>query len=132
MSKLGNFKGKKHTFTPEERAKGGRKKTNKKMFTCQTNPIKDKSVNSLKDCNSCSIPLCPYDEDDMSCRLFNTKFVRLVMFHRNLSTVEEFDEYMFNFFRKGSMMKHEQSFGEMKDFLYELLDMQEWKHESLR
>lgn len=132
MSKLNNFKGKKHTFTSEERAKGGKKKTDKKLFSCQTNPIKDKTINTLKDCNFCNIFGCPFEEEGLSCRLFNTKFVRLVMFHRNLSSVEEFDAYMFNFFRRGSMMKREQSSAEMKDFLYELLDIQEWKHESLR
>lgn len=132
MSKLDNFKGKKHTFTPEEREKGGKKKTDKKLYSCQTNAIKNKSENTLKDCNSCGIPLCPYGEDDATCRLFNTKFVRLVMFQKNLSSVQEFDEYIFMFLVRGSKAKNSDSVKEILRFITELLEFQEWKHESLR
>ena len=132
-NKLDNFKGKRHLFTHEERVKGGRKKTDKKIFRSQTNAIKsNKCTNVLKDCNSCHIPLCPFFEEDKECSMFNTKFVRLVSFKKNLSSIEDFDAFMFNFFQRGARAQTSDSFEEMKDFLDDLLEYQEWKHESNR
>ena len=134
MSKLDNFKGKKHTFTAEDRVKGGRRKSDKKKYTCQTNAIKKGSTeNVLKDCNSCAIPLCPYFEENSQCTLFNTKFVRLVSFKKNLATIKDFDAFMFNFFKRYAKVQSEDaSFEEIKNFVYDFLEYREWRDESLR
>jgi hypothetical protein len=86
----------------------------------------------LKDCNSCYIPFCPLGEDDKKCTLFNTKFVRLIMFKKNLSTVRDFDDYMFDFFRRGSMTQEKSSFAENLVFMEEFLELMEYKRESIR
>ena len=132
-SKLNNFKGKRHVFSKEDSKKGGKRKTSQKVFRSQTNPIKkDKITNVLKDCNSCSIPLCPFFEEEKQCSMFNTKFVRLVSFKKNLSSIEDFDAFMFNFFQRGARAQTSDSYEEMRDFLDDLLEYQEWKHESNR
>ena len=132
-NKIDNFKGKRHSFSPEERVKGGRKRTDKKIYNCQTNAIKKgKTENVLKDCNSCNIPLCPFFKEDEQCSMFNTKFVRLVSFKKNLSSIKDFDAFMFNFFQRGARAQTSDSFEEMKTFLDDLLEYSEWKYESLR
>jgi len=132
-NKIDNFKGKRHTFTPEERAKGRKKKTDKRKFNSQTNAIKKGGKeNTLKDCNSCHIPFCPLGEDNNSCTLFNTKFVRLVMFKQNMSSIREFDDFIFDFLIRGSEAQKSDSSEIITKFIYDLLELQEWKHESIR
>jgi len=132
-SKLDNFKGEKHIFTEEDSKKGGKRRTEQTIFRSQTNAIKNgKHSNVLKDCNSCSIPLCPFFEEDTECSMFNTKFVRLVSFKKNLSSIEDFDAFIFNFFQRGARAQTSDSFEEMRDFLDDLLEYREWKHESNR
>ncbi len=131
--RLDNFNGKRHTFTKEERRKGGKNRTDAKLFRSQTNAIKkDRMQNKLKDCDSCSIPLCPFFEEEKSCSMFNTKFVRLVMFKKNLSTIEEFDNYIFGFLQRGAIAEKSESYEKISDFVNELLEFKEFKNESLR
>jgi hypothetical protein len=130
--RLVNFNGKIHTFTQEERSKGGRKITCEKSFCSQTNAIKNKQQNKIKYCDSCSIPLCSYFEKGKSCSVFNTKFVRLVMLKKNLSTIKDFDNYIFGFLQRGSIAHEIGSYEKLSPFFQELLEFREFKNESLR
>lgn len=131
--RLDNFKGKRHTFTKEERRKGGLKRTDAQLFRSQTNAIKKgKMHNKLKDCNSCTIPLCPFFEEGKSCSMFNTQFVRLVMFKKNLSSIKEFDDYIFGFLQRGAIAEKSESYDKISGFVHELLEFKEFKNESLR
>ena len=129
--RLNNFRGKRHTFTPEERSRGGINRSDKKLFRSQTNAIKNKYQNKLKRCDSCQI-LCQYFEKGKSCSVFNTKFVRLVMFKKNLSNINEFDEYVFGFLQRGSVVYETESYKMLRPLLHELLEFREFKNESLR
>lgn len=131
--KLDNFKGKRHTFTQEERRKGGKNRTDEKIFRSQTNAIKKgRMQNKLKNCDSCFIPLCPFFEEGKSCSMFNTKFVRLVMFKKNLSTIKDFDNFIFGFLQRGALAEKTESYDKIRDFVEELIEFQEFKNESLR
>jgi len=130
--RLVNFNGKIHTFTQEERSNGGRKITCEKIFCSQTNAIKNKQQNKIKYCDSCSIPLCSYFGKGKSCSVFNTKFVRLVMLKKNLSTIKDFDDYIFGFLQRGSIAQETGSYEKLSPFFQELLEFREFKNESLK
>ena len=131
--RLGNFKGKRHTFTQEERRKGGKNRTDEKICRSQTNAIKKGRMhNKLQDCDSCTIPLCPFFEEEKSCSMFNTKFVRLVMFKKNLSTIEDFDNYIFGFLQRGAIAEKTESYDNIRAFVEELIEFKEFKNESIR
>lgn len=131
--RLDNFRGKRHIFTSEERYKGGNNKSDLKIFCSQINAIKKgKYQNKLKYCKSCAIPLCPYFKEENSCSMFNTKFVKLVMFRKNLSTVEEFDDYFFGFLQRGIIAQEIGSYESLRDFAHEVLEFREFKNESLK
>lgn len=131
--RLINFNGKIHTFTQEERSKGGSRRSELKIFCSQVNAIKKgRYQNKLKYCDSCSIPLCPSFEKGKSCSVFNTKFVKLVMFKKNLSSIEEFDNYIFGFLLQGSKAHKTGSYQDLREFAHEMLAFREFKNESLR
>lgn len=130
---IDNLKGKRHSFTQEERVKGGKKITDKKVFRSQTNALKKGKIeNKLKPCDSCLIPACPKYKKDGYCSRFNTKLVRLVMYKKNLSSVREFDEYVFRFLERASYSTCSDSYEEMKSFLDDLIEFQEFRNESLK
>ena len=65
--------------------------------------------------------------------MFNTKFVRLVSFKKNLATIIDFDAFMFNFFKRyAKVQSDDASFEEIKNFVYDFLEYREWRDESLR
>jgi hypothetical protein len=131
--RLDNFRGKRHTFTQKERCEGGSNRGDLKIFRSQINAIKKgKYKNKLKHCDSCSIPLCSYFEKGKSCSLFNTKFVKLVMFKKNLSTIEEFDDYIFGFLQRGTLAQEVGSYESLSAFAHEMLEFREFKNESLK
>ena len=64
--------------------------------------------------------------------MFNTKFVRLVMFKKNLPTIKDFDNYIFGFLQRGTLAQQSDSYDKLTEFVEELLEFQEFKNVSLR
>ena len=134
-SKLDNFKGKMHTFTHEDRVKGGKTKSIKKTFSARLNAMKNgKYAQGIKTCDKCHVTfICPLKtkEPHQKCELFSAKMIYSVMRARELSTVEEFDKFISEFVKDYTKSQDQDLKTAMKHFMPfmdKLIDIREAMH----
>lgn len=129
---LDNFNGKRHILTKNDSVKGGKSRTDKKIYRSRTNPIKKgKNVKIRKHCDKCTIQhLCPQFEEGNYCSMYSSKFVQKVMLEKSFVTFEQFDNFVFNFIQKGLKAQQSDSFEVISDFLHALLEWRQLKYES--
>lgn len=95
------FGGKPHKLTKEDRIKGGKTVTLKRILSARLNSMKSGkyATKAIKVCSLCKVTaICPFRvKDDSPCRLFSTKMIYRIMKAKELATIEEFDVFMSDF-----------------------------------
>lgn len=128
MSRLDNFKGKMHVFTPEDRLKGSKTITWKRVLANRLNAMKSgRYSKGLKECVKCKVTFaCPFRKASSECVLFSPKSVYKIMLAKELQTVEQFDEFISEFVKEYLKVQNsKESAEELKSFLEKMIELRE-------
>jgi hypothetical protein len=95
------FGGKPHKLTKEDRIKGGKTVTLKRILSARLNSMKSGkyATKAIKVCSLCKVTaVCPYRvKSNEPCRLFSTRMIYSIMKSKGFATIEEFDLYISDF-----------------------------------